>query len=60
MIESGDQGRHLQDRVRAIRRDSDRMQMLRDIWEDEETPRLIDNYLDPGNRTHSGMNESGD
>jgi hypothetical protein len=45
MIENGDQGKHLQERVRAIRQDSYRMQFLQDLWTDESLTHLMDDYV---------------
>jgi hypothetical protein len=45
MIEDGDQGKHLQERVYAIRQNSYRMQALKELWTDEEPTHLMDEYL---------------
>jgi hypothetical protein len=45
MIESGEQGKHLQERVQVIRDDVHWMQVLRKLWEDPELDQLMNQYL---------------
>jgi hypothetical protein len=45
MIEEGDQGDHLRQRVTAIREDPSRMQILRELWDDEDLDRFLEEFI---------------